>query len=159
AAYFQVLTPGGRILDASRGFTAHPLIGPVDRRRALQGPIFVGHHEHSRLYVIRARDGDLVVAGVSLHQQQNAFITFNWELLAGIPLMVLIAAVITYLVGGKLLAPVDDMRRQAARISTERLDARLPLPTSVDEIHNLATTLNAMLDRLHDGVERELRFV
>jgi two-component system, OmpR family, sensor kinase len=159
AAYFQVLASNGRVLQASPGFRARSLIGPGERHRALAAPIFVTRHERARYYVIRARDGDLIVAGVSLAQQQDSFITFNWELLAGAPLMIAIAAIITYLVGGKLLAPVEDMRRQAAQISTERLDARLPLPASVDEIHRLASTLNSMLDRLHDGFEREVRFV
>jgi two-component system, OmpR family, sensor kinase len=51
------------------------------------------------------------------------------------------------------------MRRRAAAISSDRLEERLPLPTSRDEIARLGETLNAMLDRLESGMARERRFV
>jgi signal transduction histidine kinase len=159
AAFFQVLSPAGRILDASAGHSGRPLLRVEQRRLALTRPTFIDRGERSRLYALQAPDGDMIVAGVSLDGQQDASIAFRLELLIGTPLMAVIAAIITYVVSGKLLAPVADMRREAARISTKRLDARLPLPTSIDEIHHLASTLNTMLDRLHDGVARELRFV
>ena len=158
-AFAQVLAPDGHILDATTGYRRAPLLAVDERRAALVHPLLVDRHERSRLYARRAPDGSLIVVGVTLAQQQDAFITFNWELLAGTPLMVLIASVLTYLVGGKLLAPVERMRRQAALISTEHLDTRLPLPDSVDEIHHLASTLNEMLDRLRAGVARERTFV
>ena len=51
------------------------------------------------------------------------------------------------------------MRRQAAEISSERADQRLPLPPARDEIRRLGETLNDMLDRLEEGLARERRFV
>jgi signal transduction histidine kinase len=39
------------------------------------------------------------------------------------------------------------------------LSARLPLPESVDEIHRLGQTLNEMLRRLEQGLDRERAFV
>src|ERR1700733_12317535 len=51
------------------------------------------------------------------------------------------------------------MRRRAATISTDEISTRLPLPESDDEIRRLGTTLNAMLDRLEDGLLHERMFV
>ena len=51
------------------------------------------------------------------------------------------------------------MRRQAAAISAGRSGQRLSLPPARDELHRLAQTLNAMLDRLESALERERRFV
>ena len=57
-------------------------------------------------------------------------------------------------------APAD--RVDAAprgRISATSLDERLPVPPADDEVSRLGETLNAMLARLEDGLERERRFV
>jgi signal transduction histidine kinase len=51
------------------------------------------------------------------------------------------------------------MRRRAADISATSLDERLPVPPADDEVSRLGETLNAMLARLEDGLERERRFV
>jgi signal transduction histidine kinase len=51
------------------------------------------------------------------------------------------------------------MRRRAAEISTTTLDERLPVPPARDEVARLGDTLNAMLARIEEGVERERRFV
>ncbi len=50
------------------------------------------------------------------------------------------------------------MRRRAAEVSGDDPGARLPLPEANDEIRRLGTTLNEMLDRLEEGIERERRF-
>jgi two-component system OmpR family sensor kinase len=51
------------------------------------------------------------------------------------------------------------MRRRAAEISSSSLDERLPVPRARDEVARLGETLNEMLARLEDGLERERRFV
>jgi signal transduction histidine kinase len=51
------------------------------------------------------------------------------------------------------------MRRRAAMISTDEISTRLPLPEANDEIKALGRTLNAMLDRLQEGLTREREFV
>jgi signal transduction histidine kinase len=50
------------------------------------------------------------------------------------------------------------MRRRAEAVSSDEPGARLPLPEADDEIRRLGTTLNEMLARLEDGLERERRF-
>jgi two-component system OmpR family sensor kinase len=51
------------------------------------------------------------------------------------------------------------MRRRAAEISTEHPGRRLPLPAARDVSHRLGLTVNAMLQRLETGLQRERRFV
>ena len=63
------------------------------------------------------------------------------------------------MLAGAALRPIEAMRRRAAEISTSSLDERLPVPAANDEVTRLGQTLNAMLTRLEDGLERERRFV
>ena len=80
-------------------------------------------------------------------------------LLVGVPLVVAIVGATVWALTGRALRPVDQMRAEAAAISAAALDRRLPVPLSHDEVNRLATTLNAMLDRLESSAEQRRRFV
>jgi len=74
------------------------------------------------------------------------------------------AALAATAVGGwwlarKALLPVERMTSKAAQIGIDRLDERIDVPAAKDEIGHLADTLNAMLDRLQQGVEEKHRLV
>jgi signal transduction histidine kinase len=65
--------------------------------------------------------------------------------------------------GGRRLAafavePVEEMTRATERITAERLDQRVPVPATVDEIQRHARVLNATLDRLEQSYKQALRF-
>ena len=51
------------------------------------------------------------------------------------------------------------MTKQASQIGIGHLDERVDVPDTADEIHDLAVTMNAMLDRLERGVHDQRRFV
>jgi two-component system, OmpR family, sensor kinase len=75
------------------------------------------------------------------------------------PIALLLASLAGYLLAGAALRPVEAMRRGAAEISASTSGRRLPLPPASDEVRRLGETLNAMLARLDEGLERERRFV
>ena len=80
--------------------------------------------------------------------------------LIGGPIAVLIMALATYLSVALTLRSVAGLRHGAAAITAAGLsDQRLPLPSSQDEIHRLAVTLNAMLDRIDAATQRQRTFV
>ncbi len=86
------------------------------------------------------------------------------ELLAGallvtIPLAVALLAGVVWWLVGRTLKPVEDIRSEVAEIGATDLHRRVPLPPAMDEIGRLATTMNAMLERLESSVERQQRFV
>jgi len=80
-------------------------------------------------------------------------------MLVGVPLLVLVVGVITYLLTGRALRPVEAMRSRTAQISEADLSTRVDVPATGDEIARLAVTLNGMLDRLHDAHQAQVRFV
>ncbi len=88
---------------------------------------------------------DAVVGPFSVHE----------ALRTAIPLGSLAFAVIFSLVAGSGLRPVRRMTREAASIEIGGLDQRLADPGTGDELHDLAITLNGMLDRVSQGVATE----
>jgi len=76
----------------------------------------------------------------------------------GIPAALAVAGVGGYLLARRALSPVDAMAKQAARISGDRLDERLPVENPHDELGQLALVLNQSLDRLQAAFAQLRRF-
>jgi len=76
-----------------------------------------------------------------------------------IPVLVAGVGVMTWFVTGRAFHPVAAITSQVERITDDRLDERVPVPTSRDEVAHLASTMNTMLDRLKAGRRRQQQFV
>ena len=67
--------------------------------------------------------------------------------------------VLVWIVVGRALRPVDEMRRTVSAISDRDLHRRVEAPGTGDELDRLADTLNELLERLDVAVNRERQFV
>jgi signal transduction histidine kinase len=72
--------------------------------------------------------------------------------------LALVALGVGWAVAGRALAPIRSIATTAERISEDRLDARVRHDGPVDEMHELASAFNAMLDRVEGAVEGQRRF-
>jgi len=81
---------------------------------------------------------------------------FVW---AGVPVMVVVTALIAWLLTGRALRPVSAITGRVSEISARTLDERVPVPSTDDEIAELARTMNLMLDRLEVDDRRLRQFV
>lgn len=167
-SYAQLLTPDGRVLDATRPLGRASLLSPAELRRAEREPIYVdkasvpGLNEGSRLLATRAarnRRPAVLVVGVTRQNNVETLGNFRDELLIAGPIALLLASGIGYLLAGLSLRQVEAMRRRAAAISGETPGERLPVPATGDEVQRLGETLNEMLGRLEVTLERERDFV
>jgi signal transduction histidine kinase len=61
-------------------------------------------------------------------------------------------------VASKAIAPVEEIRQAAKTITAQRLDQRLPVPPTHDEIAGLIDVLNATFERLQRSFEQSVRF-
>ena len=75
------------------------------------------------------------------------------------PTALVLATALGYALAGASLRAVEAMRRRAAAVSGERPGERLPVQATGDELERLGNTLNEMLARLDDALERERGFV
>lgn len=163
--FAQLLTPAGRVTAASAQVPEAVL--PGDRVRST-GPgdeddiavHLAGQREPEQTMVlVRAEKGRFLVVGTSREDLLDTLQTMLTTLLLGCVVALALAAALGYVVAGAALRPVDRMRVQAARISSDATGERLPLPATHDEIQTLGATLNEMLGRLEEGLVRERRFV
>lgn len=164
-AFAQVLGPGGRVLESSKGFPATPLLSSGEVA-SLQGPrsfekeIRINQESvPGRFLAVRSSDGRVFVVGASLEDQHEALGRLLVLLSVGGPVALALASGVGWLVGGAALRPVERMRAEAEAVSASEPGRRLPVPATGDELARLGETLNRMLGRLEDAVERERRFV
>ena len=100
-----------------------------------------------------------VVLGRSLETVVETHREVAVLLAVGVPLLLVVVGFVTWTVAGRVLAPVDAIRREVEAISVKELHRRVPDPPGGDEIARLASTMNSMLERLERSAVRERRFV
>lgn len=172
----QLLTTQGDVL-ASSSLLADRVLGPAEVQAAgTTGSIWRevtvtvfdddaaadGQREQERetlVLLVRPTDEGILVVGASREDVDEALAALRNQLLIAGPLALAVAGGLGYLVAGAGLRPIERMHARAATISARSAGERLPVPAADDELRRLALTLNAMLQRLDDGLQRERRFV
>ena len=76
-----------------------------------------------------------------------------------VPSAVIGAGLVAWFLAGRALRPVHAITSRVAEISGGNLHERVPQPGTGDEVARLASTMNAMLDRLEIDDARLRRFV
>jgi signal transduction histidine kinase len=164
----QVVDAGGTVVSAS---SSRAGLGPLTVVTAAPGQVREVHA--SRVSLLDDDDPYLlVVAGVRsaaqdyrvivatpISAQQQSVRTALSLLLVGSPILLLLVGVATWWLVGRALGPVERIRSRVSEIGGSRVEERIPVPESGDEIARLATTMNQMLERLDDAQRTQRRFV
>ncbi len=150
---WQVLDAAGRPVASSQ-----PLAEPLPAEDAASVRLPGGE----AAYVVVTEDtddGGTAVVAVSREEVEDSTAALVPLLAVGLPVLLALVAGVTWLTTGRALAPVERIRAEVEGITGDRLDRRVPEPTSRDEVHRLALTMNAMLERLQGSRERQQQFV
>jgi signal transduction histidine kinase len=71
------------------------------------------------------------------------------------PIVLLILFLVARIITGRSIKPILNIIETADKISQENLNARIDLPINKDELQLLSQTINDLLDRIQNAVERE----
>jgi signal transduction histidine kinase len=164
----QVVAADGRVLAASENIVGRPAVASVEETgrqptaRTMRGLPDDQETEDYRIWSARTdtRDGAVAVfVGPSLESSQEATHRLVTSLAAGLPLLVLLLALAIWVTVGRALRPVENVRREVARLGVHSLDSRVRVPPTNDEVARLASTMNELLDRLEAADHRQREFV
>ncbi|MCL3862456.1 HAMP domain-containing sensor histidine kinase [Actinotalea sp. K2] len=100
-----------------------------------------------------------VVATVPLGEVQSLLAALRVSLVMVVPVLTALLAGAIWVVLGRALHPVEQLRRAAAQVARTGGPGSLPVHRADDELGALARTLNEMLDRLEVGAARQRTFV
>lgn len=165
----QLVTPGGVIRArfgdavaerpmATRQELAAALAGQRPAYSRTMGP----SHDDFRLTAIGAEHRGqryVIVATQSLEPVDRSVGRVVVLLLLAGPAALLATALGGWWLARRSLRPIDEITGTAEAIGADRLEERVPVPRSNDEVAHLARTLNAMLDRIQQGAEEQRRLV
>jgi signal transduction histidine kinase len=140
-----------------------PVLNPAQLQQARGGQRFdiANQAGTGRLRVLAKPAGaKTVLVATDLSRVDDSQRILTRAALIGSPFAVLLMGLATYVVVALTLRSVAALRHGAADITAAGLaDQRLPVPDARDEIHRLAVTLNAMLDRIDSATARQRTFV
>jgi signal transduction histidine kinase len=147
----QIQTPDGQVLAASD--EARELPPMTAGRSTIDNDPFIVVEEgvkNSRL---------TVVVGHEIEDGLKAVAAARWLLATAIPPLVALVALGAWILTGRALAPVTRIRGEVEAIEVSRLHQRLDVPDTGDEIAQLASTMNHMLNRLDAASRAQRQFV
>ncbi|WP_329557407.1 sensor histidine kinase [Streptomyces sp. NBC_00696] len=161
----QVISADGKVLAATRSLANLPAMYALPpkssasvRLKAADGVI----PDEARVVAVRQRIGGqnvTIVTATSTSLLTKLRSTFTAQLLLCFPLILVVAAAAVWLIVGRALRPVEEIRNAVTDITSADLSQRVPEPGTPDEIGNLAHTMNDMLQRLETSAQRQRRFV
>ena len=167
-SFAELVATDGTVLESTITLHGRPVLTPEQADVAASGTSYVDLSsapdldEPARLLATPLRRGGrtvILVVGNTTQDGAEELARVRREMLALGPLLLLVMTGIAYLMTGAALRPVEAMRRRAAAMSAGTPGQRLPIPPARDEMARLGTTLNDLLARVDDAMERERAFV
>ncbi|MCH8245402.1 MAG: HAMP domain-containing histidine kinase [Bacteroidetes bacterium] len=166
ATYVRLLSAKGDVLLSSPNFDNISTLDveiPSDSKEATRSIEWDDSPLRTLYNPLTDQDGSLVgwleISGIEwvVHQQLTWLIR---TYLAGIVISTLLAFGGGYVLAKRALRPVEEITNAAKNIRSTNLSARLPTRFGVnDELTRLAETINDLLSRLEDSIDREQRFI
>ena len=79
-------------------------------------------------------------------------------LLISYPLILILLYLFARFFAGRSIIPVSTIIETSGKITKDNLKTRIPLPNNKDELFALSQTINNLLDRVENAIEREKQF-
>jgi signal transduction histidine kinase len=115
--------------------------------RQIQVPLFDEKKIVGHLFVAMSLDDATMILA---NLRNTLFIAF--------PLILIVLFLIARLIAGRSIKPVTMITETSRRITKDNLKDRIVLPQNKDELYVLSKTINDLLDRIENAVEREKQF-
>jgi signal transduction histidine kinase len=154
----------GEVVAASPTIETLDPLGPVVDGEAIRniGPLPGGDDDPMRLLSrsVDSSDGAVVIHVAAPRDDiDDSVATLRQSLLIAVPASAVVLALLTWVLVGRTLRPVERIRAEVAAIGGTELDRRVPVPAGDDEVSRLASTMNDMLARVERAQARQRRFV
>ncbi len=101
----------------------------------------------------------LVRMGASTKSVDEDILQLSEEILVAGLLILIIAPLTGYWLAGRATRPLAIILETTARLRPDRLNERLPLHDTGDELDKLSSTINGLLDRIAEHVQNQREFV
>lgn len=115
--------------------------------RQIQIPLFDKNKKVGYLFVAMSLDESILILE---NLRDTLFIAF--------PIILIVLFFIARLIAGRSIKPITIITKTSSRITKDNLKERIVLPQNKDELYVLSKTINDLLERIENAVEREKQF-
>lgn len=109
------------------------------------------------LHIKSKKIGYLIIA-MPLTDSAKVLNNLFETLLIAFPLILLLLFFVARFFAGRSIRPINAITNISGMITKDNLKARIPLPKKRDELHTLSETINSLLNRIEEAIEREKQF-
>ena len=160
--FIQVSDPQGRLLDRSPNLKADQLVFNPRNTRVLLNSTLRGKAIRQVQVPLRRTSGGppvgYLLAALSAEAAQHVLSSLRNVLLLSFPVVLLALFGIARWLAGRSIAPMVSITATTNHITRSNLAERIALPPRPDELHQLASAINGLLQRIEQAVEREKQF-
>lgn len=99
-----------------------------------------------------------IIVAIPSQEAEIVLQNLRTTLILSYPVVLAVLFLVSNVLAVRSIAPVQKIIATAERITVHSMDERIPLPRSQDDLHRLTVTINSLLDRLADALQRERQF-
>jgi heavy metal sensor kinase len=156
----QLFDPSGRLVAAAGTLERRPIpLSAALREGADIDRWQVDLGDDDPYYVMGARQREGAVLAVVYARRFRKHLDYVADgLIVALPITLAVTAGLGWLLARGSLRPIQRITQTARRIGGAHLDETVPTSGSGDELDQLAVTLNEMIARIRDSMERVRRF-
>lgn len=159
--FLQLMGPAGQVMDKSPNLKEDQLEMGKGKVLDLHYDTKLKNRPIRQVQIGILEQGELkgyIVAAVPLEASLMVLTNLMKTLLILFPISVMVLFFISRYLAGKSIAPIATIIGATSSITRNNLSERVPLPENQDELYELSTSINGLLDRIEAAMEREKQF-
>lgn len=159
--FMQINNKTGRLMDKSPNLKDQTLDFEMNPMFIDPHTTFLGGREIRQAQIPLEQNGQIkgyILVAMPLEDTTTVLNNLKTILLILYPIVIFGLFFITRFLAGKSIIPIQQITDTTNRISRKNLNERVVLPSNKDELHTLSTSINDLLQRLQDTLEREKQF-
>ena len=159
--FVQLVDLSGKVMDKTPNLKEATLNFDSNHEGNIQGHYTLNDRRIRQTQVAVTLEGKsygYIITAVSSENAEQLVTSLRKHFAWSFPIVLVILFLITRFLAGRSIRPIKQIISTSNTITSQNLDARIPLPQQKDELFDLATAINALLGRIHKSIDREKQF-
>ncbi|MEZ0005873.1 signal transduction histidine kinase [Flavobacterium sp. 28YEA47A] len=159
--FVQIFDSNGRFYEKSRNLKDETLKFKYGEKETYTEDTFLAGIPVRQVQAPLISDEHIVgyvIIAMSMEQEIRLLDNLSQVLIIAFFTVLLALFFITRFIAGKSIRPAVDIINTTSKITNNNLGERIELPKNKDELFELSTSINQLLDRIEDAVVRERKF-
>jgi signal transduction histidine kinase len=159
--FVQLVDIKGSTVDKSPNLKEATLTFDPAHKGNIQGQYTLNNRRIRQTQVavtLEGRSYGYIITAVSSENAEQLIASLRNHFFWSFPIILLILFLVTRFLADRSIQPIKQIISTSNTITSQNLDARIPLPDHKDELHELTTAINALLGRIHKSIDREKQF-